>query len=128
MREVVQVASEKVAILTTLRTVTPAEVTKQALEAFLPALQERYLQLSRLPRRDFAARIGSGDELLRALQQDGFVMHALDDAARRKIRDYVTPLAQEIMGRLDACSNQCPKLIPARRCMAASLKSMSRGR
>jgi hypothetical protein len=30
--------------------------------------------------------------------------------------------------RLDFCSNQCPTLIPARRCMAASLKSMSRGR
>ncbi len=83
-----------------------AEITddtrRQALEAFLPALQERYLQLSRLPRRDFDARIGAGDEVLRALQQDGFVMHALDDAARRKIRDYVTPIAQEIMGRLDA--------------------------
>ena len=32
------------------------------------------------------------------------------------------------MAQLDFCSNQCPTLILARRCMAASLKSMSRVR
>ena len=77
-------------------------IRREALEAFLPALQERYLQELRSPKRDFAARIGAGDDILRALQDDGFTLASLDDATRQRIRKDVTPIALKIRERLDA--------------------------
>jgi len=78
------------------------EIRRQALDAFMPALQARYIQLQRSRRRDFEVRITSGDEVLKALQRDGAVLHALDAASRRRIRDLALPIAREIMARLDA--------------------------
>ncbi|HEY5409313.1 MAG TPA: hypothetical protein VIJ94_01175, partial [Caulobacteraceae bacterium] len=77
------------------------DIRRETLETFLPALQERYLQLLRSPKRNFDARIGAGDDILKALQQDGVALHALHEKARQEIRDYVTPIAHEIMARLD---------------------------
>ncbi len=82
--------------------ITP-ETRREGLETFLTEMQKRYLQLQRLPRRDFEASVsGPGGPILRALQQDGYLLHAMAEDDRRRIRDYATPIAHEIMRRLDS--------------------------
>lgn len=76
-------------------------VRREALEAFLPALQERYLLEMQSPKRDFARRLRHGDDILRALQDDGVNLLSLDDATRRRIREDVTPIALQIVERMD---------------------------
>jgi len=77
------------------------EVREQALETFLPALHGRYQRLQRARRRQFEARIGAGDEVLRAFQQDGVVLGALEPGVRRSLRAYLEPIARTILARLE---------------------------
>ena len=78
------------------------EMRRQALEAFMPALQGRYIQQQSARQRQFDVRIDRGDEVLKALQRDGVLLHAIDEDARRRIRAYVTPMAEELRARLDS--------------------------
>lgn len=72
-----------------------------ALSAFLPAFQERYLQVLRSPRPEYDLRIGEGDEALKALQQDGYALESLDPDHLRTLRDLVAPMAREMEARLE---------------------------
>ena len=91
-------------LASTFARITP-ETRREALEVFLTEMQQRYLQLQRLPRRSFDGSVdGPGGSILRALQQDGYLLHALAEDDRQSIRDYLTPIARELMGRLDTLS------------------------
>jgi hypothetical protein len=79
------------------------EIRLQALESFLPSMQERYLQLLKGPRRAFDAALpSSAGEILSALQTDGYALRALDETSRGRIREQVTPICLELMERLDS--------------------------
>lgn len=77
------------------------DIRREALEAFMPALQERYRLDGKAPARDYEARIGRGDDILRALQDEGVVLRSFGEATRRQIRDHVRPMALQIAERLD---------------------------
>ena len=77
------------------------EVRAEALSAFLPAFQDRYLQVLRSPRTEYDVRIGEGDDVLQALQRDGCALRALAPRHRSRLRELVGPMAREIETRLD---------------------------
>ena len=76
-------------------------IRAEALSAFIPAFQERYLQILKSPRPQWEARIGAGDHLLRAMQRDGYALATLEPAHRDRLRELALPLAQHIHARLD---------------------------
>ncbi len=78
------------------------DVRRETLAAFVPAFEERYAQRLNMRQNDLTARIGRGDEMLRALQVDGFALAALPAASRQAIRDLTDPLAVQMHASLDA--------------------------
>ena len=64
-------------------------VRAQALKRFLPALQERYVFHLSMPRTEYKARIGAGDETLRAMQKRGCALLALRAPDKARIQALV---------------------------------------
>jgi hypothetical protein len=78
-----------------------SETRADALSAFLPAFQDRYLQVLRSPQTEFDLRIGEADDVLLELQRDGFALRAMAPRHRSRIRELVVPMAREMETRLD---------------------------
>ncbi len=77
------------------------EVRREALAAFIPAMRGVLYKLQRARDRQFDARIAAGDDLLQTLQRDGTALLQLDAPAKQWIRDYLAPIVQAILERLE---------------------------
>jgi hypothetical protein len=73
----------------------------EALGKFLPLLQAYYERHFGLPRPDYDARIGEGDELLRSLQRAGCATTSISAACKAELNAVALPLAENLHARLE---------------------------
>ncbi len=78
------------------------DTAKAALTQFLPAFHRTYVDWLTSSPPDLAARIGEGDEALRALQQCGFAQLTIDGAAKAELVALCAPLLAPLEARLSA--------------------------
>lgn len=62
----------------------------EAMNKFLPAFQKGYNDWIAAGRPDFEARIGAGDEVLRALQADGYALLKMDAGEKARLVELVS--------------------------------------
>jgi hypothetical protein len=77
-------------------------VRAEAFAMFIKPFHARYRDILTQPRPDYEARIGAGDSILRALQQDGVALAKSDPGLKAQLNALADPLAERIEAHLAA--------------------------